>query len=159
MVSLALRPCIPSSWSMSLAVEVGLISGRTIALEAAPDEKLQSVKHRAQNALGVSKGRLLDASGRTLDGLASIKEAGINNGDSLTLQISGIQASGNVAAFAAILGDGSVLTWGSAGHGGDSSAVQDQLKNVSQIQASDCAFAALLGNGRVVTWGNDRFWW
>ena len=39
-----------------------------------------------------------------------------------------IQAS--MAAFAAILGDGSVVTWGGAGYGGDSSAVQDQLRDM-----------------------------
>ena len=57
------------------------------------------------------------------------------------------------AAFAAILGDGSVVTWGEAQSGGDSSRVQGQLKNVQQIQASACAFAAILGDGSVVTWG------
>ena len=39
-------------------------------------------------------------------------------------------------AFAAIRGDGSVVTWGFAGTGGDSSAVQDQLSNVKHVQAS-----------------------
>ena len=57
-------------------------------------------------------------------------------------------------AFAAILGDGSVVTWGDAHFGGDSSAVRDQLKNVQQIQATHRAFAAILGNGSVVTWGS-----
>ena len=38
--------------------------------------------------------------------------------------------------------------------GGDSSAVQDQLKNVQQIQASAGAFAAIRSDGSVVTWGN-----
>ena len=38
-------------------------------------------------------------------------------------------------AFSAILGDGSVVTWGSAAYGGDSSAARDQLKNMQQIQA------------------------
>ena len=47
-----------------------------------------------------------------------------------------IQASG--AAFAAILADSSVVTWGDAAHGGDSSAVQDQLKNVQQL--GSCGF-------------------
>ena len=42
----------------------------------------------------------------------------------------------------------------SAACGGDSGAVQDQLKNVQQIQASDSAFAAILGDGSVVTWGD-----
>ena len=38
--------------------------------------------------------------------------------------------------FAAILEDGSVVTWGDATSGGDSSAVRDQLKGVQQIQAT-----------------------
>ena len=63
-----------------------------------------------------------------------------------------IQASSS--AFAAILGDGSVVTWGSAWHGGDSRDVQDQLNNVVQIQAVHGAFAAILGDGSVVTWGH-----
>ena len=63
-----------------------------------------------------------------------------------------IQASKK--AFAAILGDGSVVTWGNHRHGGDSSAAQDQLKNVQQLQAAEHAFAAILGDGSVVTWGH-----
>ena len=47
-----------------------------------------------------------------------------------------------------------MVTWGRAGSAGDSSAVQDQLKNVQQIQASRSAFAAVLGDGSVVTWGD-----
>ena len=42
----------------------------------------------------------------------------------------------------------------SADYGGDCSAVQDQLRDVQQIQASYGAFAAILGDGSVVTWGN-----
>ena len=45
------------------------------------------------------------------------------------------------------------MTWGNAASGGDSSEVQDQLKNVQQIQASRMAFAAIRGDGSVVTWG------
>eukprot|EP00439_Symbiodinium_sp_Y106_P058463 s4522_g8.t1 len=63
-----------------------------------------------------------------------------------------IQAS--KCAFAAILGDRSVVTWGDAYFDGDSSFVQHQLKNVQQVQASERAFAAILGNGSVVTWGD-----
>ena len=37
-----------------------------------------------------------------------------------------------------------VVTWGDA-DGGDSSAVQDRLVNVQQIQATYRAFAAILG--------------
>ena len=60
-------------------------------------------------------------------------------------------------AFAAILADGSVVTWGNPNDGGDSSEVQDQLKGVQQVQASDFAFAAILADGSVVTWGNPDF--
>ena len=63
-----------------------------------------------------------------------------------------IQSNG--IAFAAITRDGSVVTWGDADGGADSSAVREKLKNVSQIQASPGgAFAAILGDGSVVTWG------
>ena len=36
----------------------------------------------------------------------------------------------------AILGDGSVVTWGDARCGGDSAMVQDKLHDVQQIQAT-----------------------
>ena len=50
--------------------------------------------------------------------------------------------------FLGILGDGSVATWHFVS---GSSSVQDQLKNVQQIQASDFAFAPVLGDGSVIT--------
>ena len=49
------------------------------------------------------------------------------------------------------------MTWGYPRCGGDSSAVQDQLKGVQQIQATrNGAFAAILADGSVVTWGDAR---
>ena len=65
-----------------------------------------------------------------------------------------IQASSG--AFAAILEDGSVVTWGHEDRGGDSSAVRDELRAVQQIQAARLggAFAAILADGSVVTWGH-----
>ena len=60
-------------------------------------------------------------------------------------------------AFAAILADGHVVTWGSPDHGGDSSEVQCQLQHVRQIQANSSAFAAILEEGRVVTWGGPKY--
>ena len=57
-------------------------------------------------------------------------------------------------AFAAILADGSVVTWGNPYEGGDSAKVQDELKGVQQVQANASAFAAILADGSVVTWGN-----
>ena len=63
------------------------------------------------------------------------------------------QIHASSGAFAAILEDGSVVTWGDSGFGGHSSAVQDQLHGVQQIQATSGAFAAILADGSVVTWG------
>ena len=61
-------------------------------------------------------------------------------------------------AFAAILADGSVVTWGDAVGGGDSTAVQQQLKNAQHIQTVyQGAFAAVLADGSVVTWGMAVF--
>ena len=60
-----------------------------------------------------------------------------------------IQASGG--AFAAIRGDGSVVTWGDGSvvtwgdsrRGRDGSAVQEQLRNVQQIRGCCSCFAAI----------------
>ena len=63
---------------------------------------------------------------------------------SLILHINKVQIQATYGAFAAVLGDSSVVTWGHAAYGADSSAVQDQLQHVQQIQASAGAFAAIL---------------
>eukprot|EP00439_Symbiodinium_sp_Y106_P038634 s326_g4.t1 len=141
---------------MQISVTVGLLSGKAATLEAGLDEDVGNLKHRAQTALGAGRGRLLDAAGSVLDVRESIKRARLQSGNSLTLHISRAQVRADRSAFAASLGDGSVVTWGNARHGGDSSAVQDQLKNAQQIQASDYAFAAILYDGSVVTWGDVR---
>ena len=63
----------------------------------------------------------------------------------------------NEHAFAAILNDRSVVTWGHPDLGGDSRSVQHLLNNVRKIQATCNAFAALRYDGTVVTWGHRRF--
>ncbi len=64
---------------------------------------------------------------------------------------------GNNGAFAAMLGDGSVMTWGGAIFGGDSSAVTGQLSSgVSKIYTGGMSFAALKDDGSVVTWGDSE---
>ena len=138
---------------MSLTVEVSLISGKTVSLQTHGDESVQSLRVRAQQALGVDKGRLVDSTGNVLDGGVPLKEVGVQCEESLMLQVRRVDICGGRQAFAAILGDGSVVTWGHKESGGDSSAVRDQLKNVQQIQAQEDAFAAILGDGSVVTWG------
>ena len=131
---------------MSISVEVRLLSGKTAAVKASLDEQVASLGLRAQTALGVGKGRLVASSGRFLDASAVIKHSKLRDGDSVILHINQVQVKSSLGAFAAILGDGSVVTWGVPDYGGDCSAVQDQLKNVQTIQATDRAFAAILGD-------------
>ena len=58
------------------------------------------------------------------------------------------------AAFAALKADGSVITWGSAESGGDSSTVRDALSSgVRQVVGNAGAFAAVKTDASVVTWG------
>ena len=72
------------------------------------------------------------------------------------------QIFSTLVAFAALRADGSVVTWGLSGGGGDSSAVATQLdgtddsKDVIQVFSTGLAFAALRADGSVVTWGNSN---
>ena len=63
------------------------------------------------------------------------------------------QVAACLGAFAAILGDGSVVTWGDAYGGGWSGSVQDQLRDVRSIRGFNRSFAAVRADGSVVTWG------
>ena len=65
-------------------------------------------------------------------------------------QITGIYSSQH--AYAALKSDGSVLVWGNPAYGGNASAIQNQLVNVSEMVANRGGFAALKKDGTVVTW-------
>ena len=140
--------------AMAIVVDVALISGQRVSLEAVLTASVRSLAEHAQRALGVGRGRLLSSFGVILDGEAKLGAAKLQTGDCLTLQVGTVRICGGHGCFAAILGDGFVVTWGSTEGGGDSSSVRDQLRNVQQIQASNHAFAAILGDGSVVTWGS-----
>ncbi|OLP77757.1 E3 ubiquitin-protein ligase HERC2 [Symbiodinium microadriaticum] len=148
---------------MSISVDVHLLSGMRAAVEVEADASVELLKLRAQSALAVpNKCRLLNSSGEVLDGAQTVTEAELRSGDVLTLHVNQVQIKANrqggrFAAFSALLGDGSVVTWGKATTGGDSSAVQEQLRDVQQIQASGGAFAAVRSGGSVVTWGDTDY--
>eukprot|EP00928_Gymnodinium_smaydae_P043477 TRINITY_DN29115_c0_g1_i1.p1 TRINITY_DN29115_c0_g1~~TRINITY_DN29115_c0_g1_i1.p1 ORF type:complete len:428 (-),score=70.10 TRINITY_DN29115_c0_g1_i1:55-1293(-) len=59
-------------------------------------------------------------------------------------------------AFAALRHDGSVITWGRAAKGGDSSRVQAQLTSgVQQVAGAYETFVAVKDDGSLITWGAD----
>ncbi|CAE7029211.1 unnamed protein product [Symbiodinium natans] len=77
--------------------------------------------------------------------------------------ISGVQTiCSTERAFAAVKADGSVVTWGDALYGGDSSSVAGQLSHGVETIYSTlifeemgyAAFAAVKADGSVVTWGH-----
>ncbi|WP_421320647.1 hypothetical protein [Aeromonas veronii] len=63
-------------------------------------------------------------------------------------------------SFAALKGDGTVVTWGDPQYGGDSSAVTDQLVDVKTITGIFStfvpSFVALKNDGTVVAWGHPK---
>ena len=67
---------------MSISMKVSLLSGETATVQAGPDETVETLRQRAQVALGVRKGRLLDSSAEALDGCTPTKFARVKDGDS-----------------------------------------------------------------------------
>ncbi|AQS39108.1 hypothetical protein Sps_03993 [Shewanella psychrophila] len=72
-----------------------------------------------------------------------------------------VEVFSTLQAFAALKKDGSVVAWGAAGNGGDSSAVAAQLtRGVIEVFSTNSAFAAIkvdefTGDRSVVAWGNS----
>ena len=148
---------------MSITLQVGLVSGRTVQIETGLNVEVRVFNRRARRALSVGKGRLVHSNGSVLDEAKTIEDCELRNEDFLNLQIQPIAICATrpyvsvTAAFAGVLGNGSVVTWGRVDLGGNGSAVQDKLKNVQQIQASVRAFAAILADRAVMTWGDAAF--
>ena len=88
------------------------MSGMTVSLQTHGDESVESLRVRAQRALGAGKGRLLDSTGRVLDGGEPLKKARLQYQEPLTFQVRRVEICGGWLDFAAILGNGSVVTWG-----------------------------------------------
>ena len=61
---------------MTLNIQVNLLSGRQVSVEAELHDSVEMLRRRAQKSLGVRLGRLIDSSGVTLQGAATIGEAG-----------------------------------------------------------------------------------
>ena len=75
---------------------------------------------------------------------------------SLTSNVKAVYSNQN--AFAALKDNGSVVTWGYAGYGGNSTNVTGSLtSNVTAVYSNGFAFAALKTDGSVVTWGDADY--
>eukprot|EP00439_Symbiodinium_sp_Y106_P022733 s1164_g2.t2 len=143
---------VPKSLSLAMScviLEVALLSGRAVQVTAAASWTMEELKLQAQKALQTGRGMLLTASGDILHGALTVGQASLRTGDVLTLHLRETSMAATASAFAAVLGDGSLVSWGNPNSGGDSSSVQHRLLNVRQVSATHGAFAALLGDGSV----------
>ncbi|CAE6946903.1 HERC2 [Symbiodinium sp. KB8] len=141
---------------MSVHVDVTLLSGRSISIEADLTSSVAELMQEAQQLLQIGPGMLVRPSGEVLCGRKTLGQADLHDGEVLTLQVGQTQVAASLPAFAALIG-GSVVSWGRLICGGDSSTVQSQLHGVQRIQASGGAFAAILDDGSVVTWGHADY--
>ena len=137
-----------------IQISIALPSGRSEAFTLPPSSKVGDLRILAQKSFQRGFLRLVDADHGMVDPAASLQSAGLEDGDNLTAIVIHPKIAATACALALFCSGGNrVVTWGDPGFGGDSSQVQDQLKGVQQIQATDYAFAAILADGSVVTWG------
>ena len=123
-----------------LQVYVALPSGKRKSLSIAESSKAGDLKRLAQKSFEQGFLRLVTAEGHVLaDPNQSLQGAGLQEGDHLTAIVQQAKMAATEEAFAMwCCGSGGdrIVTWGRPDRGGDSSAVQDQLRNVQQVQAT-----------------------
>ncbi|CAK0789568.1 unnamed protein product [Prorocentrum cordatum] len=121
------------------------------------DDTVLRLRLMVQQAASGRIGALISPGHERLRWDARLGAAGLSDRDVVTaLREPPARLHATHWAFAALLGDGRVATWGDAGYGGDSSAVRHQLSGgVRSIHATASAFAAVkdLDDGTTVTWG------
>ena len=136
----------------AMRVDVHLPSGDGFSVEVSPETPISELKVAAQQHF--QRRLKLTAKAVQLDLRATVKEAGLGDGDVVAAVVQLGQLSATYQAFA-LHGLGAELeTWGDPGCGADSGQVQEQLRNIQCIQATAGAFAAILESGAVVTWGD-----
>ena len=115
------------------------------------------LKTMAQESLNQRFLKLAGPDGRLLDLMETLEFSGLEDGDCIVAVVQQPQLAATDCAFALWCEGLGLVTWGHPDFGGDSAAVQDQLKNIRQIRSTRYAFAAILADGSVVTWGTPDF--
>ena len=139
----------------TLTCSVSLPSGHCEDVVVAMNGTVGDLKMAAQRSLGRPFLRLAAADGRILNPTESLQSAGVENGSCIAAIAQQPKIAATQSAFALWCAGGDrIVTWGKSDSGGNSTAVQDQLRNVQQVHATSGAFAAILSDGTVVTWGD-----
>lgn len=141
-----------------MTIVVTLPSGRSEGLSLPLTSKVGDLKILAQRALGSRFLRLVTADGRVLADDETLQSLDLEDGCQVAAISLQAKVSATRLAFAFwCCGGDRIITWGNPVMGGDSSAVQDRLRSVQQVQGNNSAFAAILADGSVVTWGHPAF--
>ena len=153
---------------MAFTVSAHTLGGDTYCIGARGDDTISQLHKKTAAIVGRSDFKLTTAAGYALQppgallGVFGICEGsmvqivfqplrvvGTHKGGAIVAVVSaGVREGG---AFVAVKGDGTVVTWGSPQHGGDSSAVRALLGEVKEIYPTRGAFAAVNGDGTVGT--------
>ena len=143
------RPGSPQMADFPIDLEVSLPSARCETLAVSLSGTVADLKLAAQKSLRQHFLRLAAPDGRAPFG---------SNRNSLLVRWQPYCCAATWCAFALwCVGRDRIVAWGLPDHGGDSSRVQNQLRNIQQVCSNDNVFAAILADGMVVTWGGpDR---
>ena len=140
-----------------LQFTVALPSGQSETCSLEPSSKVGDLRVLAQKSFQRGFLRLVAADHSVVDPAVSLQAAGLEDGDHLTAIAVEAKLAATGEAFALFCPGGDwVVTWGDPAYGGDSSAVQDQLQGVQQVQATTGAFAAILADGSGCDLGRSR---
>eukprot|EP00434_Breviolum_minutum_P010504 symbB.v1.2.009265.t2/scaffold566.1/size186494/6 len=144
--------------SEMIQIHVLLPNGHAELFTLLPSSTVQDLKTKAERAFEKKYLRLITAKNQVLvHPDKTLEEAEIEDGERLTALVLQPQLAATRGAFALWChGYNTIVTWGDGSFGGDSSALQDQIKGVQQIQATESAFAAILEDGSVITWGREN---
>ncbi|WP_219927935.1 Ig-like domain-containing protein, partial [Aeromonas sp. HMWF014] len=143
----------------SLTVTAAVLTGLTITPPTATIPRGLTQNYSARGTF--SDGSNLDVTDEvawnsSAPTIAIVSAAGVATGitagnTTITAEFDDISALVNLT----VTNQGTVVTWGGAAYGGNSSAVEGQLTNVQTIFSNRYAFAALKPDGTVVTWGDE----
>ena len=141
--------------SCAMKVDVYLPNGDGCSISLPAKRPISELKATAQQHF--HRRLKLTAKGQQLDLTSTLHEAGLRDGDAVAAVVQLGKLSATEKAFAWHSHGDKVVTWGHSDYGGDSSQVQEQLRNIQHIQSTEHAFAAILESGAVATWGNAAY--
>ena len=143
-----------------LQVTVVLTSGRGANLSLPESSNIGDLKALAKDCFERPFLRLVMAKARILtNAMVPVLAIGLQDGDQLTAVAGQVELAATEAAFVVL--NSKLVTWGDRRYGGDSSAVQHQLRSVQCAAGSGYAECICCDPGRWLCCclGPSTFWW